>query len=187
MEIMHNHKDDKYIYQYPLIQYNIIGNKPLVLGIEEGAEVLQNILPIDDVIIIEDRVLISKKREIQITYEDFGVTDNLITYRFLTPWMALNEENVKRYREGDIIEREEILKKIFIGNILSISKGLKYTVEDEIRVKLNVKEKRVNFKDNKMICFTGECLTNFKIPDYIGIGKSVSRGFGTIKATKKLP
>ncbi len=34
-----------------------------------------------------------------------------------------------------------------------------------------------------MIGFTGTFTftTNFLIPDYLGIGKSVSRGFGTVK------
>jgi hypothetical protein len=31
-----------------------------------------------------------------------------------------------------------------------------------------------------MICFQGEFTTNFLIPDYLGIGKQVARGFGTV-------
>jgi hypothetical protein len=32
-----------------------------------------------------------------------------------------------------------------------------------------------------MICFTGEFMVNFHIPDYLGIGKQVARGFGTVE------
>ena len=31
-----------------------------------------------------------------------------------------------------------------------------------------------------MQAFTGEFITNFKLPDYIGLGKGVSHGYGTI-------
>jgi hypothetical protein len=37
-----------------------------------------------------------------------------------------------------------------------------------------------------MIGFLGNFSVNFEIPDYWGIGKSVSRGFGTIKRVKEL-
>ena len=32
-----------------------------------------------------------------------------------------------------------------------------------------------------MIGFFGTFQVNFNLPDYIGLGKSISRGFGTIK------
>jgi len=36
-----------------------------------------------------------------------------------------------------------------------------------------------------MLGFLGEFEVNFDIPDYLGIGKSVSRGFGTVKKIKE--
>ncbi|MEW6621092.1 MAG: CRISPR-associated endonuclease Cas6, partial [bacterium] len=35
-----------------------------------------------------------------------------------------------------------------------------------------------------MLGFLGDFLVNFEIPDYWGIGKSVSRGFGTMVRQK---
>ena len=49
-----------------------------------------------------------------------------------------------------------------------------------INTELQVKEKNVNLKRKSMIGFTGIFKTNFMIPDDLGIGKSVSRGFGTL-------
>jgi hypothetical protein len=37
-----------------------------------------------------------------------------------------------------------------------------------------------------MIGFLGNFSVNFEIPDYWGIGKSVSRGFGTVKRVDEL-
>jgi hypothetical protein len=41
-------------------------------------------------------------------------------------------------------------------------------------------EKQTLFKDKKMIAFTGRFSSNSFLPDYTGIGKAVSRGFGTV-------
>ncbi len=43
MPHLHQHTTDKLIYRYPLIQYKMINGNPLVLGINEGAEVLKEI------------------------------------------------------------------------------------------------------------------------------------------------
>ncbi|MBC7362911.1 MAG: CRISPR-associated endonuclease Cas6, partial [Candidatus Aminicenantes bacterium] len=68
------------------------------------------------------------------------------------------------------------------GNILSMSKSLGYTVTEPIRAEIkNFKEVSAKLKDVPMIGFLGTFSVNFEIPDYWGIGKSVSRGFGTVK------
>jgi hypothetical protein len=36
-------------------------------------------------------------------------------------------------------------------------------------------------KGTPFIGFLGLFMVNFTIPDYLGLGKSVSRGFGTVK------
>ncbi|MEK6590942.1 MAG: CRISPR-associated endonuclease Cas6 [Nitrospinota bacterium] len=45
----------------------------------------------------------------------------------------------------------------------------------------NLKEVPTSLKGTPMLGFIGTFSVNFEIPDYWGIGKSVSRGFGTIK------
>ncbi len=41
--LLHQHVTDKLIYKYPLIQYKMLDRTPLVLGINEGADVLKEI------------------------------------------------------------------------------------------------------------------------------------------------
>lgn len=43
------------------------------------------------------------------------------------------------------------------------------------------KEVKTTLKGTPMMGFIGKFSVNFDIPDYWGIGKSVSRGFGTVK------
>ncbi len=42
-------------------------------------------------------------------------------------------------------------------------------------------EKRTGFKDNLMTAIGGGFTTNAMLPDWVGLGKSVSRGYGTIQ------
>ena len=43
-----------------------------------------------------------------------------------------------------------------------------------------LQEKSTQFKGQTMLAFKGEFVINADIPDGLGLGKSVSRGFGTV-------
>lgn len=182
---MHNHNGDKFIYRYPNIQYKVINNNPVIVGINKGAEILKekNIF-CEDNIKIGNNEIVSNQRKIISQKVSFGICKEIQKYEFVTPWLALNQTNIKKYKSLDIIEKNILLEKIIIGNILTISKGMEYTVEDKIRVRLDLEEVSVKLKGNSMIGFKGYFYTNFEIPDDLGIGKSISRGFGTIKRVR---
>jgi hypothetical protein len=114
----------------------------------------------------------------------FGHACSAMTYSFLTPWLALNEENYARYQASALTERQRLLERILIGNILSMCKGLGYVVTEKIEVsRLDVYPVRtpVRLKGIEMTGFKGTVAVNFELPDLIGLGKSVSRGFGTVR------
>jgi hypothetical protein len=93
------------------------------------------------------------------------------------------QRNYEKYqRLGSWAKKKELLEKILIGNIISMSKSLGYTVLEPIRADIhNMKEVPISLKGTSMLGFLGSFSVNFDIPDYWGIGKSVSRGFGTVK------
>ena len=181
--IFHNHDNSKMnrlIYSYPLIQYKVIDNIPCICGIKEGAKPVMRVGLEDDEMVVGCEKIDICKKEIKSETVRFGEMDDYIGYEFKTPWMALNQKNTKLYESMSEIEKEELLKKILIGNIISLSKGIGYNVESRLSVWINLSEKNVNMKEVKMRAFTGEFKVNFNIPDYLGIGKSVSRGFGSV-------
>jgi len=49
------------------------------------------------------------------------------------------------------------------------------------KIEHKLKEIKVNLKGKSMTAFTGIFKTNFYLPDYLGIGKSVSRRFGVVR------
>ncbi|SHJ72307.1 CRISPR-associated endonuclease Cas6 [Tepidibacter formicigenes] len=181
ISIMHNHHNDKFIYRYPKVQYKVIDNNPIICGILEGADFIASIgLNEDKIVINQDEIYTYQKKIIKESIE-FGITENYIKYSFITPWLALNQSNFMKYEKMNEMQKEEFLKKILIGNILSMSKSLKYKVDKKIYVSIDLKECNVNFKNVKMKGFKGNFKVNFNIPQFLGMGKSVSQGFGTVK------
>ena len=188
-ELIHHHtKEDKLIYKYPMIQYKVLEGKPTVLGIGLGADVLKNIY--EDV---NELQLGGKSFEIfgkTMVYAkaEYGISNILLLYSFHTPWLALNEKKYEKYiKFGAWTKKKELLEKIIIGNIISMSKGLGYTVPAPIKANIiKLKEVRTSLKGTPMLGFLGTFSVNFEIPDYWGIGKSVSRGFGTVKRVEEL-
>ena len=94
--------------------------------------------------------------------------------------MALNEHNYRKYIRAKPEEKEQLLTKTLTGNILSFYKGIGFWTKQTILVKPKLREKSTKFKDQKMIAFEGSFVTNALLPDYVGLGKSASRGFGSV-------
>lgn len=181
--LIHHHlNDNKLLYKAPLIQYKMLDGKPFVLGINEGADILQKTHTDIDYIKIGHNEYQIKEKTIVLRTDNLGIINNDNTYSFLTPWLALNEKNYDKYhRLGSWPKKKELLEGILVGNIISMSKSLGYTVPEPIKANIdNLKEVPTKLKGTPMLGFLGNFSVNFEIPDYWGIGKSVSRGFGTI-------
>ncbi|MDP2846452.1 MAG: CRISPR-associated endonuclease Cas6, partial [Candidatus Methanoperedens sp.] len=123
---------------------------------------------------IEERQIIEKTQE-------FGCSDSLTQYMFIVPWISLNEKNYDSYLKFDPKNKVKLLHHILAGNLLSISKSLGYVVLNQIKVRTKLSPIKVYSKGIPLIGFEGEFQINFMIPEYLGIGKSVSRGFGVAR------
>lgn len=181
--LFHQHTaDGDPIYKYPLVQYKIINGKGFLIGLNEGAQALTNleILKEEFELCSEKYMLLQNKIEFRSNL--IGINKEFLLYLFLSPWLALNEKNYEKYQGfKSWVEKREFLKKVLIGNIISMSKGLGYTVPEPIIADIkNMKEVPTSLKGTPMLGFLGTFSVNFEIPDYWGIGKSVSRGFGTV-------
>lgn len=179
---LHQHIADKFVYRYPVVQYKMIKDVPTVIGINEGAEVLKQIYDEYQEIRLGANKYQIVERGISLKDEEFGISEKIRSYEFATPWLALNQENYhKFYGLKNHEERDEFLRKTLAGNIISMSKSFNYQVPDRIKCDLSVKIRKDHLKDVSVMTFTGIFHTNFIIPDFLGIGKSVSRGFGAVR------
>lgn len=181
VQAMHNHGKDGFVYQYPKVQYKVVDNIPYIIGLEECADLVASIgLTECDIKIGTERMNLGNP-VIETSNKDFGICDEMQNYEFTTAWIALNQENARKYEVANRAGKEEMLRKILIGNLISMSKGFHYDIKDRIVAELDIQEVRTVLKDQDMVAFIGRFSTNFTIPDYVGIGKSVSRGFGTVR------
>jgi len=184
---VHQHKlDGSLIYDYPKIQYKVIKNRCFLIGIAEGIDIIKKVFFDLDAINLDGNWIQILDKELEQVIDDFCILDDFVSYTILTPWLALNEKNYEKYQMmGMWEERKKKLEEILKSNIISISKSLGYTVPAPIIANIKrFKEVKTSLKGVPMLGFLGIFSVNFSIPDYWGIGKSVSRGFGTIKRIK---
>lgn len=183
--LLHNHfSDGSLVFKYPLVQYKVIENIPLLIGLNEGAELLTSLFLKMKELDIDGKTYPINYKNIENKKTVFGLSPELHEYSFKTLWMGLNQENHNKYKYfkkyAEESELQNILSKILVGNILSFFKGAGYHADTPILLKSHLREKSTGFKGNKMLAFEGNFTANVLLPQYIGLGKSVSRGFGTI-------
>jgi hypothetical protein len=179
--LLHNHYEDGTLrYQYPLIQYKVIGKTPTLVALNDGAELLSSLFLKINQIRLEDRTYPISSKNIEQRKIPAGIGESLNEYRFDTLWMALNQQNYKEYINLNAEEKADKLNQVLRNNILSFYKGAGIWLDSKIMTKGKFTEKETRFKDKKMLAFGGSFITNALLPPGIGLGKSVSRGFGSI-------
>jgi len=179
--MLHNHyQDGSSRYTYPLVQYKVIGGCPVLVGFNEGAELLVSLFLKIRELNIDGQCFPVLAKNVQQTQCTLTVNQQLYNYVFKTMWMALNQENFRKYLQLDEKEKKNFLNHQLQNNILSFYKGLSFRVEERVMAIAQVEEKQTQFKNQSMLAFAGRFTTNAYLPDWAGIGKAVSRGFGTI-------
>lgn len=181
-DLLHNHyADGQSKYKYPQVQYKVINKIPHLVGIEKGGELLVDLFLKIKQISIEDKVYVVNSKNITNTITEIGEFTSLNEYKFETLWMGLNQQNHQKYLQLKSQEdKHNFLNKQVQNNILSFYKGINFFTKDRIMVTAKLQEKSTKFKDKNMLAFSGSFVTNAVLPDFTGIGKSVSRGFGTV-------
>ena len=183
--LFHNHiGEDGFRQKYPLIQYKSIARKPAIICIEQGVEEIHNFFENKDWSMeITQRKLDMKIDKLNMNQFTMQVWDKLFPYS-LRNWLALNQENYPKYMKLEgIIEKIAFLENILKANILSFAKGIGWEVDNQIKLQItNLDEPRLmTHKKQKMMAFSLNFKTNVFLPNFIGIGKGASFGFGTVK------
>lgn len=181
--LFHNHDGDNFRYSYPLIQYKRINQIAAIVCVNEGTEVVGMLMSHGN---LNCRI---GSKEVELEIDSVKANQFLIqswnssfTYS-IRKWLALNQENYNAYLQLEGIgDKCLFLEKILVGNILSLGKGLNIFFENEIKCKiLDIQESNlIKYKNVKMMAFDIEFKTNVSIPDFLGLGKGASLGFGMV-------
>jgi len=187
--LFHNHLgENNFLYKYPLIQYKQISRKPAIVCVEQGVDEIHKFFENKTWDInISDRWITMKVDQLNLNSFTMQVWDKMFDYS-IHNWVALNQENYKKFMaiEG-IVERMQFLEGTLKANILSFAKGIEWTIDKQIELKILEIERtnKVRIKEKAIIGFDLKFKTNIFLPNYIGLGKSVSLGYGVVKAIKK--
>jgi hypothetical protein len=183
------HKDNTtgFMYRYPVVQCKQIKNTFITLGISQGADFLFEHTRGLREISQGNTACTILGRDTAIRLEEFGIGTPQI-YEFLTPWLALNQQNKKKfYSLKGKPERDAFMHRILIDNLEMLAKSLDYKIPELITCEAKIKFRIDRIERENAIVFLGKFRTNLIIPDYFGIGQSVSQGFGTIRCIPDIP
>ncbi|MDR3261920.1 MAG: hypothetical protein LBT78_08830 [Tannerella sp.] len=186
--LFHNHREEGGLrYSYPLIQYKRIHGKAAIVCVAEGTESIGEFFsnrnetvkignkeaPLELAHVKADKVLV-QLWESEFTYS-------------LRKWLPFNQENYAKFQEiEDVKGKAEFLEKILTGNILSFAKGIGIRFDANITGKITSIEEMgaMKYKDIPFAAFDILFKTNVSLPNYIGLGKGVSHGFGMVVRIK---
>jgi hypothetical protein len=180
---LHKDSTSRFIHRYPIVQCKQIKSTLMVIGVGQGAGLLQEIAGGAKEFRFGDTISIISGRDQEIRNETFGNSDKIHTYEFLTPWLALNQQNAKKfYGLKGKPERDAFMKSILSGHLTTLAKSIDYDLPAPLSCESRVRFKRERIHHENVMVFLGTFRTNLTIPDYLGVGLSVSQGFGTIRS-----
>ncbi len=188
-ELFHNHNNDTggFHYRLPLIQYKQDHGKPMLVCLNEGIEELHHFFSQPDwTLELNGRHTPVRIARLDVKQFTLNVWEKPFRYH-IRHWIALNEENYATWtRLEGMVERLALLEKILLNQIVALLHQLGYHPERAVEVKLiDKKEERwISYKGVKMLAFSLEFGCNVALPDYLGIGKGCSSGWGVVKRLK---
>lgn len=179
----HHHGHEGLIYKHPLIQYKVIGGVGRIIGIGAGSFLIQAVDTPKQIMLNGQALEVLDAHRTTETVQ-VGPTMHLIDYRFMTPWLGLNEANYHAFkRMKSQAKRIDLLNRVLVGNLLSLCKAVEYEVEERLHaiVRLDRTEQVTIKQDVGLIGLYGAFSVNFMLPAMWGIGKQSARGFGVAR------
>ncbi len=156
--LFHNHSSEQgFIYRYPLIQYKVTHYQASLVCLGPGTDDIHCLL--------QNRRLdlrIGERREV------FEIEDIQLRYHQEQLWQARSHYSLK-------------------ANLLSFAGGLDWYVEEPVEARITqLKGSRwLPFRGRKVLCFNLNFTTNMSLPDYVGLSKGMSVGFGGVKLIRQ--
>ena len=182
--LYHNHiSDHTFRYSYPLVQYKCLHGKAAIVCVEEGVDLIGQILSE----LYGTINIVKRKTEYKVdTFHSSKVPiqiENELSVFQLRNWLPLNSQNYQQYQNTEeLVEKIKILERVLTGNILSFLKGIDIHLEEQLIVHITdiISQKAVYYKKIKLMAFDIRFKTNISLPSYIGVGKNASVGCGLL-------
>ncbi|MEM6342926.1 MAG: CRISPR-associated endonuclease Cas6 [Bacteroidota bacterium] len=186
-DLFHNHQsgkspaNGKVINRYPLVQYRLYQGHAAMLGYNEGA------LAVSRFLADYDGTLYLKGEDLKLPIRDFRqrtwelkASTQSLQYR-LKDWIALNQRNYHRWQTAPSdIARKQLLERILTAHLLAFAKAMHWDIDWTLQIEIQEIErtKQTRYRNVSLLAFDIRYTANLCIPANIGLGKSVSEGYG---------
>lgn len=186
--LFHNHyPDGKSIYRSrgAPFQFKVINNEVYILALNEGVDFAKLFQWPESITIFLGRreLPLELKLASKVVKQASFIQSDFRIYRNVSPYIALNQERQKTYLALSEEEKRKVVEKGITNHILTAAKWCGITISHPIQTNLIQMNTGIPIKIKDNLIFVPfdvmfDC--NTEIPDYFGIGKFVSRGYGTV-------
>lgn len=187
--LFHNHVGDRLRYGYPLIQYKCIDGKAALFSVGKGMESVWDFFSGNQFELrLGHRIVHLTVENMQDNITPIACNDDMAYHYTINEWLPLNRDNYQRYSdEESLAGRVNLLDRILTGNILSMLTGVDVRLTEKLCVSITdvSAPKPLHFKGVQLISFRIAFSSNLQLPEYIGLGRHVSIGFGTVESKQK--
>jgi hypothetical protein len=138
-------------------------------------------MDINELRLAGQRVVVDEK-ELDVKQVAAGRISEMREYRFASPLYAFNQRNYATFRGLAQSEQTAYLNKLIVTHLVTALRGIgcEVVAEQPILVSARLKPRLITLKNQRMQMYTGEFSANVAFPEGLGIGKSTSKGFGTV-------
>lgn len=191
-DFFHNHNNapktgsnrSNYHYRYPLIQYRMLHGHAAIYAINEGVEVLQEVLSKKNwTINWKGKPLNLKVVDIQMQEHSLRMLAKPKPYR-LQKWLGLSPKNYAAWQQCDgLIAQVSLLERILATNLLMTCSSFNWRLPERLTVRITKihKEQWVRCHGDRVLAFSLSFKANIALPAQLATGRSVSLGFGWIE------
>lgn len=191
-DLFHNHDKHKnseaaHKHRYPLIQYRVQEGKAAILGINDGAEALEDLhrskafsrfcingepFPLQ---------VIDRSRE---RGTELRVTESTHRYR-LYQFVPFRPDSYRRYKNTpELINKIPILEHLLQNHIVSFAYAMDWRLPEAPRVKVTVNDldrvRKVRGKETYLMGFDLVFSMNVLLPEGVGLGRNTAFGYGRL-------
>ncbi|MEC9007190.1 MAG: CRISPR-associated endonuclease Cas6 [Candidatus Neomarinimicrobiota bacterium] len=168
-------------FLYPRIQVKVLDEEIFIIGLNQGVDPIMKIKDEIKELNFGDITFKVENCDLEESTQIFNLTSNLIKYKFISNWVALNYSTNNKYQNMNDANRLEFLNKLLGENIVFLAREVGFDFEKNIFSRINISSLEPISEDQKgWGAFQGEFYSNIILPNYIGIGNGITRGYGTI-------
>ena len=119
-------------FLYPRVQVKILNEQIYLVGILEGVDPILSIVDKLGTMDFGNITFDVLGADVEVENDRFMPTNRMLRYKFLTPWIALNEANLLKYKQlfGD--DRLKFLTRLLSHNIVFLAREMGLELETKI-------------------------------------------------------